>query len=310
MSKPRRKPRRAVSGWIVFDKPYGMGSTEAVSKLRWLFNAEKAGHAGTLDPLASGMLPVALGEATKTVPFVVEGAKTYRFAVAWGSETATDDREGEVTRTSQARPSREDILSVLSEFTGTILQQPPSFSAIKVDGARAYDLARDGEMVELAARPVRIDRLEIIEHSLDETVFEAECGKGTYVRSLARDIGRRIGCFGHVSSLRRTCVHPFTSATLVSLGQMEDAGAASGEAGFGALDAFLLPPEAALEGLPQIWLDGEQVRRVRLGNPVMVMAQGRAMVEDAVCAMAKSGLVAIGELAHGEFRPRRVFAEA
>ena len=179
MSKPRKKKGRPVSGWVVLDKPIGMGSTEAVSKIKWLFRAEKAGHAGTLDPLASGMLPIALGDATKTVPYVQDGAKVYRFTVAWGEERSTDDLEGGVTKRSDERPSENAIRAIMPNYTGVIMQTPPQFSAIKIAGERAYDLARDGEAVEIPAREVEIGRFDLIEHGRDATIFEIECGKGT-----------------------------------------------------------------------------------------------------------------------------------
>src|SRR5580704_2761996 len=201
----RRRLKLDIHGWVVLDKPVGMTSTHAVSAVRRLTSARRAGHAGTLDPLASGCLPIALGEATKTVPFVMEGRKRYRFTVRWGEERDTDDAEGRVVETSVSRPGEADIRSLLPRFTGTIAQVPPRFSAIKVDGERAYDLARDGEVVELEARPVEIGRLELVERpDADHAVFEAECGKGTYVRALARDMGRILGTFGHVCALRRT----------------------------------------------------------------------------------------------------------
>ncbi len=197
-----------------------MGSTEAVSKIKWLFNAEKAGHAGTLDPLASGMLPIALGEATKTVPYVMDGTKIYRFTVTWGEERSTDDLEGQPTKTSDKRPSRADIEALLPNYTGVISQVPPQFSAIKIDGERAYDLAREGETVEIPSREVEIDRLEIVGiPDADCTEFEVECSKGTYVRSLARDMGRDLGCYGHISELRRIEVAPFTEEDSVTLAE-------------------------------------------------------------------------------------------
>src|SRR5690606_29344650 len=200
MSRPRKKKGRPVSGWLVLDKPYRMGSTETVSKIKWLFGAEKAGHAGTLDPLASGMLPIALGEATKTVPYVQDGAKVYRFTIAWGEERATDDLEGEVTKTSPLRPDEAAIRALLPKYTGVIMQTPPQFSAVKIGGERAYDMARDGAAVEIPPREVEIGRFDLIEiPDENSTVFEIECGKGTYVRSLARDMGRDLGCFGHIA---------------------------------------------------------------------------------------------------------------
>jgi tRNA pseudouridine55 synthase len=206
----RRKKGNPVHGWVILDKPQGMTSTQAVGVVRRLFDAQKAGHAGTLDPLATGVLPIALGEATKTVPFAVDGAKAYRFTVRWGAGTNTDDAEGEIVETSAVRPSRDDIEGLLGQFIGDILQVPPAFSALKIEGERAYDLARSGEVVELQARPVAIDRFELMEMpDADTAVFEAACGKGTYVRALARDLGRQLGCFGHVIALRRTQVGTF-----------------------------------------------------------------------------------------------------
>ena len=213
MSAPR-STRVEVNGWIILDKPVGLTSTQAVSKLKRLFNAKKAGHAGTLDPLASGVLPVAFGEATKTVPFVQDGEKAYRFTVLWGAETDTDDAEGKVTQTSEARPDGAAIEALLPHFTGEIMQRPPAFSAIKVNGERAYDLARDGEIVDLAPRPITIHALRLVACEPDCAVLEAECGKGTYVRAIARDLGRALGCFGHVIALRRTRVGPFFEADL------------------------------------------------------------------------------------------------
>ena len=216
-NQPRRD-KRDVHGWVILDKPIGMTSTHAVAVLKRLFQAKRAGHAGTLDPLASGGLPIALGEATKTVPFVMDGRKRYRFTVAWGEERDTDDTEGRVVRTSELRPSAEAIRALLPQFTGLIEQIPPQYSAIKVQGERAYDLARDGETVELKPRPIEIHELTLVEHGDNgQSVFEAECGKGTYVRALARDIGRILGCFGHICALRRTLVGPFREADMIPL---------------------------------------------------------------------------------------------
>ena len=223
MSRRGKKKGRPVSGWLVLDKPVGMGSTDAVSKIKWLFNAEKAGHAGTLDPLASGMLPIALGEATKTVPYVQDGAKIYHFTVAWGEERSTDDLEGPVTKTSDKRPAESEILALLPKYTGVIMQTPPQFSAIKIAGERAYDLARAGESVDIPEREVEIGRFDLVEMTDGGTVFEIECGKGTYVRSLARDMGRDLGCFGHIAALRRTEVDPFTAEDFVTIAMLEAA---------------------------------------------------------------------------------------
>ena len=298
--------------------------------MRWLYNAEKAGHAGTLDPLASGMLPIALGEATKTVPYVMDGGKTYQFTVTWGAETTTDDLEGTVTHTSDVRPTRGAIEALLPKYTGDISQTPPQFSAIRVDGTRAYDLARSGEQVELEARIVVIEALRITAHDGGTTTFEVECGKGTYVRSLARDFGRDLGCYGHVTFLRRTEVYPFAEADLVTLANLEAADAEGRNAydtaveKYGAdentwpigldvpdrhakLDQFLVPASAALQGMPELMLSADQARRVRLGNPVMVRGPGIVTHADEAFATERGELIAIGAIEHGEFKPRRVF---
>ena len=223
-AQPPRKPKRQefrrdkrdVHGWVVLDKPVGMTSTHAVSIIKRLFSAKRCGHAGTLDPLASGCLPIAMGEATKTVPFVMDSRKLYRFTIQWGEERDTDDSEGRIVQGSSARPTADEIRAALPAYTGTIQQVPPKFSALKIEGERAYDLARDGQEVELQARTVDIGRLELIEMpDADHAVLEAECGKGTYVRSLARDIGRALGCYGHVSALRRCSVGGFTPETKI-----------------------------------------------------------------------------------------------
>ncbi|RUM99178.1 tRNA pseudouridine(55) synthase TruB [Pseudaminobacter arsenicus] len=315
MGRRGKKKGRPVSGWLVFDKPVGMGSTEAVAKIKWLFQAEKAGHAGTLDPLASGMLPIALGEATKTVPYVMDGAKVYRFTVAWGEERSTDDLEGPVTKTSEIRPSEEQIRALLPKYTGVIMQTPPQFSAIKIAGERAYDLAREGEVVEIPAREIEIGRLDLISSSDGRSVFEVECGKGTYVRSLARDMGRDLGCFGHIAELRRTEVEPFTADDLVTLEMLEEAArptADTVEEGdwavrYEALDACLLDTGAALEYLPQVTITDDVAARIRLGNPVIIRGRDAPVEADEACATARGRLVAIGAIEAGMFKPKRVF---
>src|SRR5258705_4787175 len=248
--KMRKRERRDVHGWIVLDKPVGMSSTHAVSVVKRLFQAKRAGHAGTLDPLASGVLPIALGEATKTVSFVMEGRKVYRFTVRWGEERDTDDAEGRITAVSAERPSADAISAALPRFVGQITQVPPRFSAIKIDGERAYDLARDGESVEIAARPGEIHRLELIETSdQDHPKFMAECGKGTYVRALARDLGRLLGCRGHVAALRRTAVGPFgedVGVRLDALQRLRPDETAAAER------KDLLPVETELAALPAL----------------------------------------------------------
>lgn len=317
MARQRKKKGRPVSGWVILDKPKGMGSTEAVSKIKWLFNAEKAGHAGTLDPLASGMLPIALGEATKTVPYVMDGTKVYQFNVAWGEERNTDDLEGEVTKTSDKRPTKEEILTVLPEYVGVIMQTPPQFSAIKINGNRAYDLAREGEKIEIPAREVEIDSLELIDITPEgHAVFEIECGKGTYVRSLARDIGRKLGCYGYIAELRRIEVSPFTEDDFVELSELERVAPEKGEPDqdgnfpvrdFSALDDLLIETGAALEFLPQYPLSDDQAHRVKMGNPVILRGRDAPVDEDEVCVTQKGKLLAIGMIEKGQFKPKRVF---
>jgi tRNA pseudouridine55 synthase len=325
MARRGKKKGRPVSGWVVFDKPVGMGSTEAVSKIKWLFNAEKAGHAGTLDPLASGMLPIALGEATKTVPYVMDGTKVYRFTVAWGEERSTDDLEGPVTKSSDKRPDEAAIRALLPKYAGVILQTPPQFSAIKIAGERAYDLARDGETVDIPPREVEIDRLDLVGITQEgHSVFEVECGKGTYVRSLARDMGRDLGCYGHIAGLRRIEFEPFTAEDLVTIDELEAAAparAAKGEridggvpligdtrARYADLDALLVDTSAALECLPQVALTDDAAARIRLGNPVIIRGRDAPVEADEACATARGKLVAIGAIEAGMFKPKRVFA--
>ncbi|MBZ9796679.1 tRNA pseudouridine(55) synthase TruB [Mesorhizobium sp. ES1-4] len=325
MARRGKKKGRPVSGWVVLDKPVGMGSTEAVSKIKWLFQAEKAGHAGTLDPLASGMLPIALGEATKTVPYVQDGAKVYRFTVAWGDERSTDDLEGPVTKSSELRPAEAEVRALLPKYTGVIMQTPPQFSAIKIAGERAYDLAREGETVDIPPREIEIGRLDIVEHKPDQTVFEVECGKGTYVRSLARDMGRDLGCFGHISELRRVEVEPFTPEDFVTIAELEAArfgaqdedksdpeadaaDAAEAPIDFGAIDALLVDTSAALDCLPQIAISDDAATKIRLGNPVIIRGRDAPVEAEEACATSRGKLVAIGAIEQGMFKPKRVFA--
>jgi len=310
-----KKKGRPVSGWVVLDKPVGMGSTEAVSKVKWLFQAEKAGHAGTLDPLASGMLPIALGEATKTVPYVMDGAKVYRFTIAWGEERSTDDLEGPVTRTSDQRPDEATILALLPRYTGIIMQTPPQFSAVKIDGARAYDLARDGETVDIPPREVEIGRFDLIGmDAAGRSLFEIECGKGTYVRSLARDMGRDLGCFGHIAELRRVEVEPFTTDDLVTIEALQaalpatDAGEPAEGNRFATIDAYIVETAAALDCLPQIAVTDDAASRIRLGNAVIVRGRDAPVEAAEACATARGRLVAIGAIEAGMFKPKRVFA--
>jgi tRNA pseudouridine55 synthase len=280
---------------VILDKPCGMTSTQAVGKVRWLYRARKAGHAGTLDPLATGVLPIALGEATKTVPIVQEGRKTYRFTLAWGSETTTDDREGTVKSTSKVRPARAAVVAILPRFTGTIEQVPPAFSAIKVDGERAYDLARAGEPVDLAPREITVESLTLLSHSDDATELETVTGKGTYVRALARDIARALGSRGHVAALRRTAVGPFR--TPLALDRLEAE----------TRDALLLPVSAGLAGLAEIRLDASQAAAVRSGNAVLLTGAGAPVALERAWASHAGAPVALGSVAQGQFRPSRVF---
>jgi tRNA pseudouridine55 synthase len=313
--RQHKRPKRDVHGWIVLDKPVGMTSTHAVSVLKRLYQAKRAGHAGTLDPLASGCLPIALGEATKTVPFVMDGRKTYRFTVRWGEERDTDDAEGRVTASSDARPSADDIRSLIPRFTGTIEQVPPRFSAIKIDGERAYDLARDGEVVELAARPVDIHRLDLVEMpDADHAVLAAECGKGTYVRAIARDMGRMLGCHGHVVALRRTGVGPFDESDAVSLEQLQAAappqpaeGTPVATEALGSLVSLLLPVSVGVQDLPALNVSRADAARLARGQSVLLRGRDAPILQGVVAVSTQGDLVALAEVEHGELLPRRVF---
>ncbi len=306
--KSNKKPqKRDVHGWVVLDKPVGMTSTHAVAVIKRLFAAKRAGHAGTLDPLASGCLPIALGEATKTVPFVVDGRKTYLFTVRWGEERDTDDAEGRVVNTSERRPDRAAIETLLPRFVGTIEQVPPRFSAIKIDGERAYDLARDGETLEIAPRAVTIHRLDLVEMpDADHAVLAAECGKGTYVRALARDLGRLLGALGHVSALRRSQVRPFTETDMISLERLESLchRAAAGE---GNLADMLLPVETALDDIPALAVSPADAARLQRGQAVLLRGRDAAIVRGTVQVASSDQLVAIAEVDRGEIVPKRVF---
>ncbi|KAF2990523.1 tRNA pseudouridine(55) synthase TruB [Methylocystis sp. MJC1] len=293
----KRSNRVVVDGWVVLDKPVGLTSTQAVSRLKRIYNAQKAGHAGTLDPLASGILPVAFGEATKTVPFVQDGEKAYRFTVRWGAESNTDDSDGEITRTSEKRPTRAEIEGLMPQFLGDILQTPPQFSAIKIGGERAYDLAREGAQVELKARAVTIHSLTIEAFSPEETVFFMECGKGAYVRAIARDLGRLMGCYGHVTALRRTRVGPFIEEDSYTLEEIEAQGMAA--------DA-LLSVEAGLSELPCVVVDRDTAARLRRGGSVIL--RGRDAPAEGVVYAACGGVpVAFGQVVEGALEPSRVF---
>ena len=303
----RKREKRDVHGWVVLDKPIGMTSTHAVAVIKHLFKAKRAGHAGTLDPLASGCLPVALGEATKTVPFVVDSRKAYVSTVRWGEERDTDDAEGRIVNTSDVRPDPAAIAALLPRFTGTIAQVPPRFSAVKIEGERAYDLACEGEAVEIAPRTVTIHRLELIETpDADHSVLAAECGKGTYVRSLARDLGRALGTFGHVSALRRSRVGPFGENDMISLERLESLchRAAAGE---GNLADILLPIETALDDIPALAVSPADAARLHRGQAVLLRGRDAAVINGLVQVASSGQLVAIAEINRGEIVPRRVF---
>jgi tRNA pseudouridine55 synthase len=302
--KQYKREKRDVNGWLLLDKPVGMTSTHAVSVAKRLFQAKRAGHAGTLDPLASGCLPIALGEATKTVPFVMDGRKTYQFTVRWGEERDTDDAEGRVAATSAVRPSAEDIRALIPRFSGTIEQVPPRFSAVKIEGERAYDLARDGEEVELEARPVVIHRLELMATpDSDHAVLAAECGKGTYVRALARDMGRVLGCFGHVAALRRTGVGPFREGEAVTLDRLQ---AASAE-GPGPLAALLQPVAVGVAGLPALTVSRADAGRLARGQAVLLRGRDAPILQGVIAVSTQGELIALAEAGEGELRPRRIF---
>ncbi|MEX0859819.1 MAG: tRNA pseudouridine(55) synthase TruB [Cucumibacter sp.] len=292
-----RPPKQSISGWIVLDKPAGMTSTQAVGRVRRLFRARKAGHAGTLDPLATGILPIALGEATKTVPFVQDGTKTYRFDIIWGTATDTGDSEGGVTETSDKRPEMAEAHGILPNFRGTITQVPPAFSAIKIGGERAYALARAGKNPEMPSRWVTIDRLELFEHGLDRSTLEADCSKGTYVRSLARDIAEALGTKGHIGALRRLRVGRFGLDAAISLSELENLPDPR---------SALLPVAAGLAQVPEIALDSRQAALVRLGNPVLLVGRDAPAFLDPAGAFCRGTLVAIGRIEQGQFKPKRL----
>ncbi len=305
----RRKKGRPVSGWLIIDKAYDFGSTEAVSKAKWLFQAQKAGHAGTLDPLATGVLPIAFGEATKTAAYVMDAQKHYRFTARWGEARATDDAEGAVVATSDKRPSRDETEAALPAFVGEIEQVPPQFSAIKVGGERAYDIARDGEEVKLNSRQVMIYDLKLIDMpSADEAVFEALTGKGAYVRALVRDLARALGTEGYVAELRRLAVGPLRAEDGVTLAELEAMETLEER------DSVLLPIIDALSGMRQAAVDGPQADKLRRGQPAVIspaIAKGvRGEIAgpvEGVLAVMHDEAVAICELDGLKLKPTRVF---
>jgi len=297
----RRKKGRDVHGWLIVDKPAGISSNAVVNKVRWALDAKKAGHAGTLDPEATGVLAVALGEATKTVPYITDALKAYRFTVRLGQATNTDDGEGEVIATSEARPSDDEIRDALKAFEGEIMQVPPKFSAVKIDGERAYKRARDGEDFEVEARPLWVDEIELVDRpDPDHAVIEMICGKGGYVRAVARDLGEALGCFGHVATLRRVWSGPFEADDGVSMELVEKL-AKSPE-----LDTCLRPLEEGLDDLPELKATVEGAARLRHGNPGMVIASDVEYGDEA-WASFDGKAVAVGIYRAGELHPSRVF---
>jgi len=308
----RRKKGNPVHGWVILDKPLGMTSTQGVGAVRRIFDAQKAGHAGTLDPMATGILAIALGEATKTVPYAMDADKTYRFTATWGQSRDSDDAEGKVTGNSDVRPTREAIEAMLPRFTGTLSQIPPVYSAIKVDGERAYDLARDGEEVVLQTRPVEVFESKLLGVEKDSAAFEIRCGKGTYVRSWVRDIALALGTLGHVTALRRTRLGGWDEKSAVSLETLTPF--MHSPAAFG----YLRPLSTALDGIPALAVSGPDTVRIRSGNPILIRANIFARMKDGFGDGELSGLtvflkdeegqpVALAEIAEGELRPFRVF---
>jgi tRNA pseudouridine55 synthase len=309
----KRKRGQPIHGWVILDKPSGMTSTQAVAAVRRIFDAKKAGHAGTLDPLATGILAIALGEATKTVPFIQDAAKIYRFTAQWGEARDSDDADGKPVATTDARPTREAILSALPQFTGTLSQVPPAYSAIKVAGARAYDLARNGEDLSLEPRQVEVYEARLVEAEPDRAVFEILCGKGTYVRSWVRDLAQSLGTLGHVSALRRTRIGPFQEKDAVGLETLTPF--MHSPAAF----AYLKPLSTALDGIPALAVTGSDTVRLRSGNSILIRANMFARMEEGLTG--EGGLqgrvvfledqtnapVALAEIADGELRPFRVF---
>lgn len=295
----RRKKGRALTGWLVVDKPAGVTSTHVTNKARWLLQAQKAGHAGTLDPAATGLLIIALGEATKALPYITDALKAYDFTVAWGASTTTDDAEGEVIETRSERPTQAQIAAALPALTGDILQVPPAFSAVKVEGARAYDLARAGEDLDLAARPLHVAELRLTaQPDADHAVFHMVCGKGGYVRAIARDLGQALGCLGHTQALRRVWSGPFTLPQALRW---------NGDVTPEALEAALVPLKAGLADLPECRCPRDQAARLSNGNAVEV-PHTDARNGQAAWASIHGAPAALGTYRFGTFRPSRVFA--
>lgn len=307
----RIKKGRKVSGWILFNKPYEMTSTRAVSKIKYLFEAKKAGHAGTLDPLATGMLPIALGEATKTVPYVIESKKAYEFTICWGEERTTDDLEGDIQNISHNLPSKQDVLNIMPKYLGVIKQTPPKFSAIKINGNRAYEFARQNIDIELKHREINIYKLDLKEHSANNiySCFEVECSKGTYIRSLARDMGRDLNCYGYISKLNRSFIESFKATTVVSLQQLTDLSPKENnkQTSFDAIDNLLLPLDNVLKNFDNYEINSDQFVKIQNGNYIVLFNITEASNIKTACVNYMGKIVALGLLEKHLFKPTRVF---
>ena len=299
----RKRKGDPIHGWLIVDKPGGLTSSAVVGKVKRALNAAKAGHGGTLDPMATGILPIALGEATKTMSYVMDGAKKYRFTVRWGEARTTDDAEGEITNTSDVRPARQDIVAILDEFVGDIEQVPPDYSAIKQGGKRAYDMARENTPLVLDARTIHIDSFDLVDIAdADHATFDVACGKGSYMRGLARDLGLKLGTFGHISALRRLVCGPFDESHAISLDSIISLGHS----------APLLAVETALDVIPALALTAEEARSLQHGQAVSVLpVASRSSLEKVdpgavYCAMAEGKMVALTKIVGGEIRPFKV----
>jgi len=304
----RKRKGDPVHGWLIVDKPAGLTSSAVVGKVRRLFNAAKAGHGGTLDPMATGILPIAFGEATKTVSYVMDGIKSYSFTVRWGESRTTDDAEGDIVQTSDIRPDATAIQAALPNFIGDISQVPPIYSAIKVDGKRSYDLARNDQAVELKARTIHVEKFELVDMpDADHARFSVVSGKGTYVRGLARDLAVKLGTLGHISVLRRTCVGPFDEKTAISLDKLEGLGHSAPP-----VDS-LLAVETVLDDIPALALTEQEARSLQQGQPVAVLpvanrsSLGKVNPDAVYRAMADGKLIALTKITGGAVRPLRVF---
>ncbi len=302
----RKRKGLDINGWLVLDKPAGLTSNQALGRVKWLFKPKKAGHAGTLDPLATGVLPIALGEATKTVSYPLNGRKAYRFTAQWGHETNTDDLDGEITARGTGKlPSAQDLSVICDAFQGRIWQVPPAFSAIKIDGKRAYKRAREGESVVLPERQVMIHELRYIDSpARDRSRFEVTCGKGTYVRALVRDMGRELGCLGHLQALRRTQVGPFHERDTISLDKLEQLRHSADPR---ALLSVLRPVESVLDDIPAFEVTQADARRLKRGQSVLIRGPAVLQTKGQVYATSQGRLIALGEIRKGALYPSRVF---